>query len=334
MSMNNNQKIIAGITVLIIVAISIWYFASPKEQIGTLETTKVKIGGLPITQGLPLFLALEKGYFKEAGLDVEWVKFEAPNQIVDALLAGQIDLSHTGGPMSIVAIADFKNPGKLKIFAAAGGDEIIANDSLMVKKDSNINSILELEGKRLGILAGIQWRTIAQHILAQNNLVADDDVALVELAPSLQAQALASGQIDALLAIEPVPTIVKNQNIGREIVHTPTALYVSNPFYGGAGIIRADFVTQNPRATKLVLDVFTRAVDEMNADLDAARQYQRGYTPLEDNLISQVPIPKIKMYHGFSQDDVNAIQTFLDIFTVYEVVNGKINFQQILYSPS
>ncbi len=45
---------------------------------------KVKIGYLPAAQALPVFVAMEKGYFKEAGLDVEAVKFDAPNQIIDS----------------------------------------------------------------------------------------------------------------------------------------------------------------------------------------------------------------------------------------------------------
>ena len=193
------------------------FLPSQKSTEQVAETTKIKIANLPIVQGLPLYLAIEKGYFKEAGLDVEMVKFEAPNQIVDAVLNGQVDFTSPSGAIGILGIANFKNPGKLKIYAAAGGDDNIQNDAILVKSDSTIQNIQELKGKKLGILPGIQWRTIAQHILKQNNLTADTDVILVELAAGLQAPALASGEIDALLGVEPTPTIVKTKSICKKI---------------------------------------------------------------------------------------------------------------------
>lgn len=327
-----NKKTIIGLIIAVLVVGGVWYFASQKDKIGPLETTKVTIANLPIVQGLPLYLAIEKGYFKQAGLDVEMVRFEAPNQIVDAILNGQVDFTSPSGAMGILGIADFKNPGKIKIYAAAGGDDIIQNDAILVKKDSAIKNIQELKGKKLGILPGIQWRTIAQHILQQNNLAADD-VTLVELAVGLQAPALVSGEIDALLGVEPTPTIIKAKGIGTELVSMATTKYVANPFYGGAGAIRTEFASQNPNTTKKVLEVFQRAIKEINGNPDAARQYLKGNTPLDDSAIAQVPISRFRMYNDLTPNDINAVQKFYDIFSSFKVVDGKMDFQKLLYSP-
>src|SRR5437763_1539192 len=111
-----NYKTIWTIVIIAILVIGgIWY-ASSNNQSAKTETTKVKIASLPNVQGLPVYVAIEKGYFKDEGLDVELVKFEAPNQIIDALLQGQVDLAHPGGATGIAGIANFKNPGKLKIY--------------------------------------------------------------------------------------------------------------------------------------------------------------------------------------------------------------------------
>ena len=45
---------------------------------------KILIGYWPIASGLPFYVALEKGYFKEVGLNVEGVKFANPSQVVEA----------------------------------------------------------------------------------------------------------------------------------------------------------------------------------------------------------------------------------------------------------
>ena len=329
-----NNKVIVGLVIAVLVIGGFWYFSSNKQE-AKLETTKVKIANLPVVQGLPLYLAIEKGYFKDAGLEVELVKFEAPNQIIDALLQGQVDLTSPSGAMGITGIADFKNPGKLKIYAAGGGDTVIQNDAILVKNDSSIKSFQDLKGKKLGIVAGsIQWRTIARDILAKNNLEADKDVTLVELALGLQAQALGSGQVDALLGIEPIPTIVKSKGIGKEIVDHLTTKFIADPFYAGAGIVRVDFAKQNPNTTKKVLDILHRAINEINQNPDSARQYLKGYTALDDTAISQVPISRFKFYSDFTQDEINAVQKFYDIFSNFKVVDGKMDFQKLLYSPT
>src|SRR3989344_2132351 len=326
------NKIIIGVIVVLLLIGGVWYFSANKS---TSEATKVKMATIPNSHGLPVYFAVDKGYFKDAGLDVELVTFEAPNQIIDALMQGNVDLSTPGAAMGITGIADFKNPGKLKIYAAAGGDDTaIQNDAILVKNDSSIKSIQDLKGKKLSVPAGtIQWQTIAREILAQKNLKYGEDVNIVEVAYGLQAQALASGDVDAIITVEPVPTIVKAKNWGKELVSFAAAKYISTPFYAGAGVIREDFARKNPETTKKILDVIAKATDEINANPNAARQYLKGHTQLDDTTIASVPILHFKMYNNFTQTDTDAVQKFYDIFTKHNVVSGKIDFTKLLYSP-
>ncbi|HIH47711.1 TPA: ABC transporter substrate-binding protein, partial [Candidatus Woesearchaeota archaeon] len=125
----------------------------------------IRIGDLPVVHGLPLYVALEKGYFEQEGLQVERVRFDAPNQIIDALLQDKIDLGSPSLALGITGIANSKNPGKLKIYAVSGGSDANPNENLLVPLDSTINSIEDLKGKKLGILGGtIQWRTITREL--------------------------------------------------------------------------------------------------------------------------------------------------------------------------
>ncbi len=329
------QKRIFGVVIILIfIAIGSFFVFQRQSHRETPEVLpKIKIASLPVVQGLPVYMALEKGYFKEAGLDVELVNFEAPNQIVDALLQGQVDLSSPSGAMGIIGIADFKNPGKLKVYAGAGGTDLIQNDAILVKNDSPLIKIEDLKGKKLGILAGsIQWRTIARDILAKNGLNLDTDVTLVDLAVGLQAQALASGQVDALLAIEPIPTIVKQKGIGKEMVDHITTRYISSPFYGGAGIVRESFLNENPELADKVLAVIGRTIVEINQQPDSTRQYLKGYTPLEDSLIAEVPISNFKMYNDFTMQDIEAVEKFYSIFTTHKVVDGTLNFKRLIHT--
>lgn len=291
----------------------------------------VTIANLPIVDGLPLYLAIEKGYFKDAHINVNYRRFDAPNQIIDAVMIGKVDMTSTSGAMGIAAIADSKNPGKIKIYAAGGGNKVHPTNGLYVANNSGIKDVEGLKGKKLGVLPGIQWRTIATKILSQHGLLASADVELVELAAGLQVSALANGQIDGLLALEPNPTIIKAKSIGKEISPTPT-IDIADPFYGTAGIINVDFLNKNPELSKKVLSILDRANKEIRENPDQSRQYLKKYTALtEDSLIEKVTLPQIKMWNEITPADIQAIQSFYEIFYKHKVVAEKLDFTKLLY---
>ncbi|MEK7065299.1 MAG: ABC transporter substrate-binding protein [Patescibacteria group bacterium] len=292
---------------------------------------KVKIAYLPVVQGLPLYVAIEKGYFKEAGLDVEPIKFEAPNQIIDALLSGQADFGAPGTASGITAISQAKKPNSLKIFAVIGGGSNIVNDELLVKPDSQLTSIADLKGKNLGILPGIQFRTIAKEILTKNGLVPDKDIMIVELAVPLQIQALSSGQVDALLTIEPVGTIGKAKGLAKDLIKSPMVQYISDPWYGAVGDVSTDYLEKEPETARKVIAVFAKTIDEINSNSNEMKQYLKNYTPLDETLISQVPLPVFKMYAGLTDIDNAALQKFFDIFVANNVIENGVLVEDLLY---
>ena len=292
---------------------------------------KVKIAYLPINQALPLFVGIEKGYFKDKGLDVEAVKIDAPNLIVDALLAGEVDFGAPSTASGIVAISQQKKPDSLKIFALNGASFSVIGDVLIVKIDSNLKSIADLKGKKLGILPGIQFQTLAKHILKQNNL-AEGDVQIVEIATTLQVQALAQGQIDAVLGLEPTRTIAIEQGIGKDLIFHPVEQYVSNPWYGGCGAINMDFAKRNPQTTQKVLDAFAEAIDFVNKHPEESRQYLKNYTVLDDELIKKVSLPIVKFYADFDSSDLDAYQKFVDLFYDEKVIDQKIDVKNLIFN--
>ncbi len=323
--MLTKKTIIIGL-IIVIAIVLITIMAFPKE-----ETNTIKVGYLPVIQGLPWYLAIEKGYFKEEGINIEFTKFEAPNLIIDALLQEKLDFSSTSGATGITGIAEYKNPGKLKIYGIAGGYIENQNEAIMISIDSNIKSIVELKGKKLGILAGtIQWRTIAKEILLQNELDFDKDLTIIELAPGLQIQALISKQVDAVLALEPIPTIMKEKNVGKELMSAPVEKLIANPIYPGAGAVRTEFFEKNPEITKKIINIIDKAIKEIEKNPNAARKYLINYTPLDQTTIDMVPISTFKMYYQINNVDKESLQKFWGLFTKYKVIDGEIDFDKIV----
>ncbi|MFB6226335.1 MAG: ABC transporter substrate-binding protein [Candidatus Paceibacteria bacterium] len=333
--MQKNKTIITTILILVIITgVFFWVDNNgPQSTKNNQKQTKIKISYLPIAQSLPFYIALEKGYFEDEGLKVKPIRMGNPNQIVNSLISGQTPISASAAT-GIAGIAETKKPDSIRIFMLTGGNKKVENDAILVKKDSDISSIKDLKGKKMGILPSRQWRTIAKHILSENDLKAGKDVKLVKLKPGNQPSALASGQIDALLGVQPAPTIVKTKGIGKSILNYATAKEVSNPFYGGAGVVNKQFAKNNPNTTKKVLKVFTKSIKEIRANPTSSRKYLKKYTPLKGRVLAELPLPIFTMYDEFSQKDRTAVSNFYNIFVKNKVMKEMTEPRDIFYSQN
>ena len=174
-------------------------------------------------------------------------------------------------------------------------------------------------------------KIIAREILEQNGLDIDKDLTIVELAPSIQIDALASGQVDALLAVEPTPTIAVNKIGAKLWISDAPVKYISDPSWLAAGVINAQFAKENPNTSARVIAIIAKAIEEINKNPNQFRQYLKGYTPLADDIISNIPITSFKVCENITAEDVDSIQRFLDIFTKYKVVDGNMSIDSMLY---
>jgi NitT/TauT family transport system substrate-binding protein len=331
----DSKKIVIAAAVLVAICFFIFLIIGSSnyglKQSDSNQLVKIKIGDWPSINGLPEYLAIEKGYFKEAGIEVERMKFETPSQMIDALLQGKIDFGSTTA-LGITAIVDQKNPGKIKVFGVNGGTVSMTNESLLVPVDSNISSFKELKGKKLGIPAGtIQWRTIARELLARDGLGMDKDLEIIELSPALQVQAIASRQVDALLALEPIPTIAVAKGVAKIAINGPAEQSIAVPFYPGAATVSADFARKNPETTRKVIEVFKRANAEIMVNPDESKKFLVGYTSLTKDIASKVQITIFKSCNDLDSKDLEEIEKFYSIFYKYKVVPKPLDFNSLSY---
>ena len=131
------------------------------------KAERIRLSWLPIMQTTALYVALQDRLFEKAGLDVDAVRFENPNQIIDSLVSGQADAGAPGAAAGITVLAESRFPGTFKVFGLQGGGIKVSriNDGLIVRNDSPIRTFADLKGRSLGHLPGIQWRTISRHMV-------------------------------------------------------------------------------------------------------------------------------------------------------------------------
>jgi NitT/TauT family transport system substrate-binding protein len=101
---------------LIVIACGLWVLPS----LGDAQTAKIKMGSSlspPSLESITPYVAIEKGFFKKYGLDVEVVEFRGDATHVKALLSGDIDMSINMGATEGIVSAAKKAPIKLWVVA-------------------------------------------------------------------------------------------------------------------------------------------------------------------------------------------------------------------------
>ncbi|MCA1992626.1 MAG: ABC transporter substrate-binding protein [Coleofasciculus sp. S288] len=293
---------------------------------------KIQIGFWPVASGLPLFLAVEKGYFKEVGLDVEAVKFASPNQVAEALIAERLNGTGNGVATGVLALAEITSPGLFQIFASNPSNAKNVLEQVIVAKDSPIKTMADLRGKKFASGPGAQNKAIAEGILEKNG-IANPKIIQIEIKQHVAA--IESGQIDAAYTLEPTGTVGTMKGITRILESGVVAKYILGsplaPWFGGSAALSTKFIGQYPEATKTYIEAYRRAIQDIRNDPDEARQYLEGYTAIEGELTQKVPLAAYTMYDEFKPDDLKYFQSFFDFLHGKNVMTKKLNVEPLLY---
>ena len=143
----------------------------------------------------PFYIAQEKGFFKEEGVDVELVKMEDPKLRFAALLAGRIDLLATTIDTMVLYL---KEPDALAYVGAiddsSGGDGMVSN--------KEITTIAQLKGKKVAFNTGSVSHFYLT-VLMQEAGISEKDIEVVNMTAGDSGSAFVSGQVDAAVTWEP-----------------------------------------------------------------------------------------------------------------------------------
>jgi NitT/TauT family transport system substrate-binding protein len=293
---------------------------------------KIRVGYWPVAAGLPFFAAIEKGYFKEAGLDVEPLKFAGAQQVMEAMLAGRSDGSANGTGSGNLGVGELASPGLFKIIATNPSNAKYVLDEFLVPKDSPIKTIAELKGKRVASGPGIQNKTLAMVVLERAGA---SGTTVTELPIGQHVAALAAGQVDAVYTLEPTGTVGRLNGTTRTLETGVIAKYILGdamaPWHGGSATLTTEFIKKYPVETKKYIAAYARGIELVRTKPDEARQYLKGYTAIEGPLTGEVPLASYMLYNEFKPADIAAFQKFFDLFTEKGVFDKKLDVGSMLF---
>ena len=296
------------------------------------SAAKIRIGFWPVAAGLPFFAAIEKGYFKEAGLDVEPLKFAGAQQVMEAMLSGRSDGSSNGTGSANLAIGEIAQPGLFKIFATNPSNAKYVLEEFLVPKDSPVKTMADLKGKRVASGPGIQNVTLAKTMLERSGAGV---MSVTELPIGQHVAAIAAGQIDAVYTLEPTGTVGRLNGTTRVLEAGVVAHYILGdpqaPWHGGSASLTTEFIKKYPAETKKFIAAYARGIELVRTKPDEARQFMKGYTAIEGPLTAEVPLASYMLYNEFKASDVAYFQKFYDLFSDKGIFEKRVVVEPMLF---
>lgn len=174
-------------------------------------------------------IAIQKGWFKEAGVEVDFKWFEyVPS--MEAFSAGKVDaVTITNGDALVTGSSGAPSVGILINDYSNGNDMVVAK--------AGITKVEQLKGKKVGVEVGFVSHLLLMNALKSVNLT-DKDIEIVNVPTDQTPQTLKSGTVDAIVAWQP--------NSGAALKEVPG----STPVFTSANVpgIIYDLLSVNPKS--------------------------------------------------------------------------------------
>ena len=223
---------------------------------------KIRVGYIGITCEAPIFTAVEKGFFKEEGLEVELVKCEW-SKYKDVLALGGFDITHH-------LIMYFLKPIEQGLDVKMTGGIHTGCLRVQAAKNGPIKSVDDLRGKRIGVPGmGTPPFIFANRVLGAHGIDAGKDITWRVFPAGELGLALEKGEIDAIADSEPIGTLLLAQgkvyNVADQAKDAP---YKDE--YCCAVIVNGKYLSANPKQAAAATRALLKAAKWVEANPAAA----------------------------------------------------------------
>jgi NitT/TauT family transport system substrate-binding protein len=203
----------------------------------------------------PFFLALDKGYYKDEGLDVVIREGQGSGAAIQSLLGGLNNIVEAERAAMSIQATESGNLVSVAGLKESNGLAIVSY------KDKGIEKPADLRGKTIGITLGSSESGILPAFLEKNG-ISPDEVRIENLAANQKAQFLASGKVDAISFVDYSAVSIAPLAELNMITFTDFGLTL----LGTGLIVTAEFARENPDAIRAFNRATMKAFNEAIAD--------------------------------------------------------------------
>lgn len=207
------KNIIIGIFIIVVVIGFTLGISIFKNQNNVSNIKNIKVS--EVTRSVfyaPQYVAINNGYFKENGIEIELTTGQGADAVMTSVLANQVDIGFAGPEASIYVY----NEGK-EDFCQVFAQMTKKDGSFLVAKEKTDNfSWQDLKGKTVipGRKGGVPYMTL-EYVLKKNGINPETDLTLDDsIKFDLMAGAFSSGTAQFVTLFEPTASLIQNEGKG------------------------------------------------------------------------------------------------------------------------
>ncbi len=286
------------------------------------EATKFKIAYLQADSMLPALYANDKGYFKDASLEPEFIPVQGGPAVVAAVASGEADIGYAA---LVPPINGHINGVPVKIFLQLGKEAEPDKKFvwLVASKASGIADLAGVKGKKIsfnanGGLCELAWR---DHLAAASMKI--EDVVPVVLPFPEQEAALEQGNIDATCTINPFhASMMGNANIGMVPLAAGTLADLTVPLANDGLFATDDWLKAHHDDAVKIAQVMDKARKELLKDPGALQAAAVKFMELTPEAAKSFVLPIVDEGMTITAGDV---QRLLDAMIKTGMQPGPLN---------
>ena len=250
-------------------------------------------GAIPLKVGIQknaaltnAWIAESEGIYEAHGLDVKLIEFKSGSESINAQRSGSVDIILSAPGTAMVANEsgfDLVSIAQNEVAQAEGPDSA----SVQVLADSNIESLKDLEGKKVAIYDSRNQLVLGLKKIIEEAGADVDKVEFLEVPFSSMGDALKNGQVDAISLVDPYTTQLVSEGATKVISWNHVESIPEQPV--GAWYARSEFVEENPEAVSRFSDAISASIEYMLEDEERAKKHIVDFTGVDEALIKDMP---------------------------------------------
>lgn len=278
------------------------------------QTQTVRLAGVPAAFYLPLMVAHDRNMFQEHGMKSELVLFNNNNDMMNALLHGDADVSGlgSGGAFALEA----QSPRRVRFVYGQNNKSY----SFVVPAKSPIVTLEGLKGKKIGTWLSPTPQVFLHLILDPRIGATGFEIVPIEF--RFMNQTLQRGDIDALFNTDVFTQQAIESGQVRYLSKFPLEEFVMKPLFNGGGLVVRDLSERRPEVYRAVMSVLPKALAFIRDQEQESRKSLTKHIGVTDSVAANAIIDE---FIRIDDVDVMGAQRLGDILVERGVVSKKID---------
>jgi len=283
---------------------------------------KGKLGYMKIVDNAAMFVAMEKGFFKAEGLELETVPMAGGAVIVQGVTSGDLQFGWT----NVISLYQAYVEGfDFKLIAGGATNVRGSNETnaIVVGKDSSIKNAKDLEGKTVAVNTLNNIVHLMAMAWVDKNGGTSSKIKFVEIPFPQMEPALVAGKVDAISVQEPFAAVAARK---------PETRVLSNPwgdvtakFLIASWFASEKWIQKNKSTAQAFVRAINRGIDAIHADKEGARAAMIKWAGLNPDMVGKIGLPLFEK--AVNEKDVQAT---IDLTIKYKFITRALKAREVI----